>query len=127
MAAERDPVVAALEAAPDDTERAKLIAALTLEERRQLKAELMYRKWKADSEAACEAERAACNAFTARLEAAGNDAERTVIIGAASADPARGPKFLAEWRWHRTATYDDYLRRYMQLCGVDSGGSDSLT
>lgn len=104
---------AALEAAPDDAARARLLAAASRDLRAQFNAMLVYRQLNADVEAACTAQAAAFEAFTRLLDAAADDAGRAAII--AATDKA----FVAEWTWRVDATADDWRRRFFALANPD--------
>ena len=110
-----DQLVAALDAAPDDTARLALLNAAPRRVREGLKAQLFYLKFMADTHAACEAERVAFETFAAQLDAAPSDDVRLAIIQAAEADPARGRAWLSEWSWRQGATTDHWQRRYLAM------------
>lgn len=114
-----DPVAelsAALDVAADDTERTALLAAASKQTREQLNALLTYRRFIPESNVDDYA------TFTAQLDAAEDDAARLALIAQAQRDPRRGAAFLGEWTWRRSATADDWRRRYLAMaCGSASG------
>lgn len=118
---EVDALLAALDAAKDDAERAALIDAAPPQVRKRLNAALVYRRVIYGTPAEAAAERA-YGEFTERLTAAVDDAARVRLIDAARADPQRGPAWLAEWSWRRTATSDEVMKRYFAALGAESYG-----
>lgn len=98
-----------LEAAGDDAARRRVLACATAEELVQLSAELTYRAWMAESQAAVDAEREVFRQFERELTEAPDDAARAKVIR------ARGADFLAEWTWQYTATPTDWTRRYQDM------------
>lgn len=102
-------LLAQLEAAGDDAERRRVLASATAEELTQLSAELTYRAWMAESQAACDAEREAFREFERELADAPDDAARAKVIR------ARGADFLAEWAWQRQATPTAWSMRYQHV------------
>jgi hypothetical protein len=115
-----DRLLEALDAAPDDAARLALLSAAPRTVREQLNAELIYRKFMTDTDAEVAAEQAAFDGFARDLDAAPDDAARLRIIATAHADPQRGAAWLAEWRWRRTATCEDWMRRYLMAAAGDN-------
>jgi hypothetical protein len=115
-----EELLAALDAAPDDAARIALLGAAPRRVRETLQSELIYRKVMTDSSGECAAEAAAYAAFTRALDDAACDMARMAIIEAAERDPQRGPAWLAEWNWRRTATTEDWARRYFAAIGVEA-------
>lgn len=112
-----DPVTAleaALAAAADDTERARLLAAASPKTRELLWARSTYRKLRVDTDAAIAAERAAHVEFSARLDLAEDDAARLAII---RSEP---PEFVQRWRFARADTEAAARRRYLAAAGGES-------
>ena len=107
-----DALIAALEAATDDAERASLLAAASERTRRMLRVRLAYLRLIAETDRDIEIRRCRLAEFTASLDAAPDDDARLAVISAAD------PKFLAEWRWHGTATDDIRRKRYLQAVGA---------
>lgn len=107
---------AALDAAASDAERTSLLAAAPKRTREQLNTRLTYLKFTRDSSVD------PYTAFTAQLDAAADDSARLALIAQAQRDPQRGTAFLGEWTWRRSATADDWRRRYLTMsCGSASG------
>lgn len=113
-----DPVgelSAALDAAASDAQRTALLAAAPKQTRERFNAFLTYRKLIRDSNVDVYA------AFTGQLDAAADDAARLALIAQAQRDPQRGAAFLSEWTWRRSATAEDWRRRYLVMaCGSAS-------
>jgi hypothetical protein len=111
-------LLAALNAAPDDAARLALLSAAPRKAREQLKAELIYRSVIDGAAADVARQRAAFDKFSRELDAAPDDDARLRIIAAVQADPKRGPEWLAEYSWQRTATVEDWRKRYVAtVCG----------
>jgi hypothetical protein len=107
-----DALIAALDAATDDAERAALLAAAPEATRRKLRVRLTYRRFIEEADRDIEIRRRKVAEFTAALEAATDDDARLEIVRSAD------PKFLAEWRWAATATPDIRRKRYIQAIGA---------
>jgi hypothetical protein len=112
---EADELLEQLDAAPGDNARAVLLAGSSPDLLAELNATLAYRKFVADIAEHCAAEKAAFAAFAFELDAQPNDAARVQLIEAARGDPQRGAAWLAEWHWQRTATVEDWSRRYIEM------------
>jgi hypothetical protein len=110
-----DTLLEQLDAAPGDNARAVLLAGSSPDLLAELNATLAYRKFVADIAERCAAEEAAFAAFTAELDGASDDAARVQLIEAARSDPQRGAAWLAEWHWQRTASVEDWSRRYVEM------------
>jgi hypothetical protein len=104
-----DALVAVLDAATDDTERATLLAAASEGMRRKLRVRLGYLRFIEETDRKVQDDRRRYAGFTEALEAAPDDAARLAIVRPTD------PKFLAEWRWHQTATEDSRRKRYLAL------------
>jgi hypothetical protein len=117
MNGDADSLLAALDAAPDNAARAALLAGRHPRVLEELNAALVYRKLNADVEASLAAQRVAFTAFEAELDAAADDAARLKVIEAARSDPQRGPGFVSEWTWQRSASATDWAQRYMAMLG----------
>lgn len=111
-AVEAEKLLAALDAALDYSAHLALLKAAHRRVRELLDCTLRYRKSVADTAAASAAEQATFDGFSQQLDAAPDDATRLRIIEAAQVEPHRGPAWLDEWKWRRTATCDDWMRRY---------------
>ncbi len=105
----------ALDRAPDHAAREALIARCHPSELNELQAALVYRQFCTEPAEQRAAQQAAFQSFENELAAAADDPGRLRIIERARLDPQRGPAWLAEWKWQRTASPQDWLNRYLAL------------
>jgi hypothetical protein len=111
---EADQLLAALDAAPDDTARQALLVGCPRDLLGQVHASVAYRTFRAETDQHSAAESAAFASFTTALNSAPDDAARLKLIETARRE--RGAAFLAEWSWRRTASAADWMARCLALC-----------
>jgi hypothetical protein len=107
-----ETLLAALNNAQDDTERAALLAASPPAVVRGVHARLAYRRLVAESDAVIARQDAPDAEFSRRLAVAADDAARLALIRAAKAE------FLRGWRERRAATESTWRRRYLERIGA---------
>ena len=97
-----DILARALDAAPDDATRARVLQAAPKHVRDGLTARLQYQALIKDAPDECDE-------FERALTSAQDDAARTALFA------GRDAKFLAEWAFRQRATEEDWRRRYLEL------------
>jgi ATPase subunit of ABC transporter with duplicated ATPase domains len=114
---EVDTLLAALDGATCDDERAVLIAGASFAVLDQLRATLTYRTFMAQTAADAVDEAAAQAAFTRSLQDAADDQARLAIIRATD------PRFVGEWQWQQRARPEDFRKRYMAMILGEANGT----
>jgi hypothetical protein len=103
-----DALLAALDAAADDSARAVLIAATPKATQEQLGAIIAHRQMLAVGAA----HTAALREFQRAIDAATDDDARRALIAATD------PQLMAGWVWSRTASIEAQERRYLMVSGA---------